>query len=101
MPLEDWYQSAEEARQQTVPLQLNPLAWPTHQLLTCDTDDGDWYEGVERLAGKLASSGIPRTTAFESHRLGHCWDYFDTTADPVLAFLTQRLEQNRRTLFPG
>ena len=101
LPLDDWYQSAEEARQQTVPLQLNPLAWPTHQLLTCDTDDGDWYEGVERLAGKLASSGIPRTTAFESHRLGHCWDYFDTTADPVLAFITQRLEQNRRTLFPG
>ena len=101
LPLDNWYASPEDARQQTVPLHINPLAWPVHQLLTCDSDDGDWYDGVERLAGKLHSSGIPVTTEFGSHGLGHCWDYFDTAADPVVDFVTQRLDQVHRTVFPA
>lgn len=101
LPLDNWYSGPEDARQQTVPLHLNPLNWPAHQLLTCDTDDGDWFEGVERLAGKLRSSGVPVTTLFESHALGHCWDYFDAAASPVVDFITERLETVQRTLHPG
>ena len=101
LPLDDWYASPEDARQQTVPLHINPLAWPVHQLLTCDSDDPDWYDGVERLAGKLHSSGIPVTTDFQSHGLGHCWDYFDTAADPVVDFVTRGLEQVQRSVFPA
>jgi len=101
LPLDNWYASPEDARQQTVPLHINPLAWPVHQLLTCDSDDEDWYDGVERLAGKLHSSGIPVTTEFGSHGLGHCWDYFDTAADPVVDFVIQRLDQVHRAVFPA
>jgi len=101
LPLDNWFNTAEDARQQTVPLHLNPLAWPAHQLLICDTDDGDWFDSVQRLAGKLQSSGIPVTTAFESHAMGHCWEFFDTTAGPVIDFVTERLEQVHRTLYPG
>ena len=101
LPLDDWYSSPEDARQQTIPLHLNPLNWPAHQLLACDADDDDWFEGVERLASKLTSSGIPVTTAFESHDMGHCWDYFDTAASTVIDFVTDRLSQVHRTLHPG
>ena len=101
LPLDDWYSSPEEARQQTIPLHLNPLNWPAHQLLACDTDDDDWFDGVERLASKLTSSGIPVTTAFESHDMGHCWDYFDTAASTVIGFVTDRLSQVHRTLHPS
>ena len=101
LPLDDWYASPEDARQQTVPLHINPLAWPVHQLLACDSDDRDWYEGVERLAGKQHSSGIPVTTEFESHGLGHCWDYFDIVADSVVDFVTRQLEQVHRSIFPA
>ncbi|MFP6768618.1 MAG: alpha/beta hydrolase-fold protein, partial [Planctomycetaceae bacterium] len=79
-PLDGWCESIEAARQHTGPLHLNPLSWPTHQLLACDTDDGDWFQSVERLVEKLNSSGIAFTSAFDSHRLGHCWDYFDAVS---------------------
>ncbi len=98
LPLDDWYNSSEDARQHTVPLHINPLDWPVHQMLCCDSDDHEWFDGVQRLTGKLHSSGIPVTTLFESHQLGHCWDYFNTAANHVVDFVTQRLQQVHKSL---
>ena len=93
LPLDEFFESAESARQQTVPLYLNPLSWPRHQFLLCDADDEDWYESVQRLAGKLSSSGVLFEHDFAARGLGHCWEYFDLVANDVVEFTTERLEQ--------
>jgi S-formylglutathione hydrolase FrmB len=98
LPLDEMFDSAERARQQTATLQLVPLNWPKHQLLVIDPTDDDWFEGAERLASKLYSMGIPFERDFETSRGGHSWDYFNQMAAPVLAFIADRLEQETRRL---
>ena len=93
LPLDEMYPNREAARQQTVTLQLNPLNWPRHQLLVCDPTDAEWFEGVERLAMKLSSIGIPFESDFKTSHGGHSWDYFDRMARPVLEFVANRLER--------
>ena len=92
LPLDDHFPDAETARQHSITLQLNPLSWPRHQLLVCDPEDELCYEGVERLAGKLASSGVPFESDFETRGGGHCWAYFDAVAADVVAFVAGKLE---------
>ncbi len=87
LPMDSWYESAESARQHTAPLNLHPLAWPPHQLITCDRDDTEWFESSQRLASKLTSSGIPHTTRFEALGLGHTWSYFNTQAHTAITAL--------------
>jgi S-formylglutathione hydrolase len=54
----DWFETQEQARQETVTLRLHPLNWPPHQWFACPR--GDWrFDGCERLASKLTSIGIP------------------------------------------
>jgi len=98
IPLDDMFDSAEDARQHTVTLHLNPLNWPQHQLLVCDPADDYWFEGVDRLAMKLASSGIPFETDFEISAGGHDWSYFNQMAPKVIEYLATRLEQESRRL---
>lgn len=58
--LREWFDSLEQARQETVTLRLHPLNWPPHQWFSCPR--GDWrFDGCERLASKLTSIGIPFT----------------------------------------
>jgi len=92
LPIDDMFSNKEAARQATVTLQLHPMNWPKHQLLLCDPTDVDWFEGVERLAGKLNSSGIPFTSDLETQNGGHSWDYFNSTAARVLEFIAEKLE---------
>ncbi len=91
LPLDEMFPNPEAARQQTVTLQLHPLNWPRQQLLVCDPSDVDWFEGVERLAMKLSSMGIAFESDFETSNGGHCWDYFNKMARPVVDFVAQRL----------
>lgn len=97
-PLDDMYESPEEARQDTATVLIHPLNWPRHQWLACDPADTEWFEGVERLAGKLGSTGIPFEADLSTRAGGHSWDYFNHMAPTVVAFLTQRLEQERTRL---
>ncbi len=96
LPIDEMFANPEAARQQTVTLQLHPLDWPKHQLLVCDPTDADWFEGVERLAGKLASSGIPFESDLETSAGGHTWDYFDSMAARAIAFVAEKLEFESR-----
>lgn len=95
LPLDDLYESAEEARQDTVTLLLHPLNWPRHQLLLCDPADTEWLEGVERLASKLDSTGIPFERDFTTSHGGHSWDYFNHVAPKVMEFFQERLDKER------
>jgi len=93
LPLDEMFRDREAARQQTVTLRIHPLSWPRHQLLLCDPTDEDWFEGVERLAMKLSSSGIPFESDFVTSGGGHSWDYFNTVAEQVIAFVAQHIPE--------
>lgn len=97
-PLDDLYESAEEARQDTATVLIHPLNWPRHQMLLCDPTDTEWFEGVERLASKLSSSGIPFEKDFDTRAGGHTWDYFNHQGPAVVQFLAERLEKERLRL---
>jgi len=98
LPLDEMYPTAEAARQETATLLLHPLNWPRHQLLTCDPDDADWFEGAQRLASKLHSTGIPFESDFETRHGGHSWEYFNHVAPRVMQFVVNALDQERRRL---
>ena len=98
LPLDEMFPSAEEARQATAILKIHPLSWPKHQLLACDPRDEFWFESAERLSLKLYSSGIPFESDFQTSAGGHRWSYFNRMAEPVVAFLADRLEQESRRL---
>jgi S-formylglutathione hydrolase len=92
------YDDAEAARQDTATLLLNPLNWPRHQLLMCDPADAEWFEGAQRLASKLYSTGIPFESDFETTCGGHSWGYFNHVAPRVMKFLIDALESERQRL---
>ena len=96
LPLDDMFTSQESARQQTVTLQIHPLNWPRHQLIVCDPADEEWFEGVDRLVGKLFSLGVPFESDLKSTNGGHSWDYFNQRAAPVLSFVVAGLEKESR-----
>ncbi len=98
LPLDTMFSSREAARQQTATLRINPLNWPRHQLLVCDPADAECFEGVDRLAMKLSSMGIPFESDFETGKGGHSWEYFNSMAAPVVRFLAERLEQESRRI---
>jgi S-formylglutathione hydrolase FrmB len=84
------YSDIEAARQDTATLHVHPLNWPPHQLIVCDPLDADCFEGCERLASKLASTGIPFERDFETSRGGHTWEYFRTMGPRAIGFVTDR-----------
>jgi len=92
LPLDQMFETREAARQETATLQLHPLNWPPHQLLVCDPQDTDWFEGVDRLSMKLSSSGIAFEADLETRGGGHSWDYFNHMAPAVVKFVAQGLQ---------
>ncbi|MFP6766405.1 MAG: alpha/beta fold hydrolase [Planctomycetaceae bacterium] len=93
LPLDQMFEDEEAARQETVILHLHPMNWPRHQLLLCDPADQDWFAGVDRLAGKMSSSGIPFESDFETSAGGHSWQYFNAVAAAVVEFLADALQK--------
>jgi pimeloyl-ACP methyl ester carboxylesterase len=98
LPLDEMYASAEDARQDTATLLLHPMNWPRHQLLACDPTDAEWFEGTERLASKLYSTGIPFEQDLSTRHGGHNWGYFNHIAARVMDFVHDRLQQESRRL---
>ncbi|MGH7200003.1 MAG: alpha/beta hydrolase-fold protein, partial [Planctomycetaceae bacterium] len=93
---DEMFPNREAARQQTAILQVHPLNWPRHQLLTCDPADAVWFEGAERLGMKLSSTGIPFESDFETTHGGHSWEYFNHMAPRAIGFVAERLELESR-----
>ena len=98
LPLDEIYPTAEAARQDTATLLLHPMNWPRHQLLMCDPKDAEWFEGTERLASKLYSTGIPFEKDFTTSHGGHSWEYFHHIAPRVVDYLETALVQESRRL---
>jgi len=93
LPLDEMFRDREAARQQTATLRVHPISWPKHQLLLCDPTDEEWFEGVERLAMKLASTGIPFESDFQTSAGGHSWDYFNSMAERVIGFVAEHIPE--------
>ncbi|MCA9079206.1 MAG: hypothetical protein KDA58_01555 [Planctomycetaceae bacterium] len=89
--IDDLFESPEAARQETAILHLHPLNWPRHQFLACDPADANWFDGTERLASKLSSSGVPYESDLESTQGGHNWTYFNRMAAVAVPFLNRSL----------
>lgn len=98
LPLDEMYPTRESARQDTATLRVQPLNWPRHQFLACDSADTEWFDGVERLVSKLSSTGIPFESDLITSHGGHSWEYFNHMAPAVMAFFVTSLEQERRRL---
>ncbi|TWT58770.1 putative esterase [Thalassoglobus neptunius] len=92
-PIDNMFESAEEARQQAPLLHLHPLNWPRFQFLACDPMDPTWLEGNEILASKLASSGIPFENDFQTSLGGHTWEYFAAMTDKGMTFISTAIQK--------
>lgn len=89
--VEEIFADAEEARQETAVLHLHPLNWPRHQFFCSDPQDRTWHAGSERLASKLASSGVPFQCDLQTTQGGHGWPYFNAMAEKTVEFLATAL----------
>lgn len=85
------FPDAEAARQATAILHIHPLNWPKHQLLLCDPADMYCRDGVETLASKLSSSGIPFEDDFRTSHGGYGWPYANAMAGRVVEYLAGHL----------
>lgn len=93
--LDELFPDREAARQRTATLHVHPLDWPRRQLLLCDPADAYCHDGVQTLASKLSSSGIPFEQDFETTHGGYGWNYADFMADRVVTFLAQGIADAR------
>lgn len=91
LPLDQMFADAEEARQETVVLNLHPLSWPRRQWFCCDPQDHDWFDGCTRLGMKLSSSGILHERDLETSAGGHSWEYFNHMAPQALQHIATGL----------
>ena len=95
LPLDDMFPTLEDARQETVVLNLHPLDWPRHQWVCCDPNDVEWFDGCARLGMKLSSSGILHERDFDTSGGGHSWDYFNRMAPAAVQHIVQGLASVR------
>lgn len=96
LPIDEMYRSKESARQETATLEIHPLNWPRNQLLVCDPTDEEWLEGVERLASKLSSTGIPFETDFVTSNGGHGWTYYRHQGPKVIEWIASKIAEERQ-----
>ncbi len=89
------YRDAEQARQDTALLHINPLNWPRRQWFSCDPEDYRWFDSVDRLRMKLYSLGVPIECNFDVMGGGHSWTYYERMAEPALRFIFESLESER------
>lgn len=92
------YRSREHCRQDTATLHVRQNAVPRHIWFACDPQDADWYPGNDRLHEKLRAVGVPHVSDLETSHGGHNWDYFNSQAKPMLAFVMAALEKESRRL---
>lgn len=97
-PLDEMYDSKEQARQDTALLHIHPSEHPPHLFFCIDPEDIDWYRGNDRLHEKLTALGVPHTYDLTTQAGGHSWAYFDHMAEPAIRFVAEALEKESRRL---
>ena len=98
-PIDAMYRSKEACRQDTAVLHVHPTKFPPHIWFACDPDDEEWFRGNDRMHEKLNAVGVPHTVDFETRHGGHCWDYFDAMAEPMVQFCLSGLLRESRRIF--
>ncbi len=96
--LPSMYEDAEQARQETATLYVNPLNPPPHIWFSCDPTDEAWFESSDRLQMKLAAVGVQHTADLTTSAGGHSWAYYNHMAAPAVTFLVEGLQQRRHRL---
>ena len=86
-PLDQIFETKEEARQESATLHIHPLNWPKFQFFACDPMDKTWFAGNEILASKLSSSGIMYECDLKTSHGGHNWLYFTVMAERCMEFI--------------
>ncbi len=97
-PIDTMYRSQEACRQDTAILQIHPVKYPPFIWFACDLADTTWYRGNDRMHEKLKAMGVQHTALLHETGLGHTWDYFNSQAEPALAYLVQSLTVQSRRL---
>jgi S-formylglutathione hydrolase len=97
-PLDEIYQSREQARQDTATLNVHPAHFPPHIFFCADPMDRDWWRGNDRLHEKLAALGIEHECDLATRAGGHSWEYFEAMAPRVVQHLVSGLEKQARRL---
>ena len=95
--LDDLYETAERARQDTAVLHLNPASYPPHVWFACDPTDPEW-RGNDRLHEKLTAYGVPHVADLDTEAGGHTWAYFDAMIGPLIAWTATALATEGRRL---
>lgn len=93
IPLDSMFPDTEAARQASVVLNLQPLAWPRYQFFCCDPADTEWFDGAARLGMKLSSSGILHDRDLETSGGGHSWDYMNRMAEKSMNHIVDSLRK--------
>ena len=93
IPLDSMFPDTEAARQASVVLNLQPLAWPRYQFFCCDPADAEWFDGAARLGMKLSSSGILHDRDLETSGGGHSWDYMNRMAEKSMNHIVDSLRK--------
>jgi len=97
-PLDDLYDSKEQARQDTATLHVHPSHHPAHLFFCVDPLDREWWRGNDRLHEKLAALGVEHQCDLATRAGGHSWAYFDAMAGRAITHLASGLEQQARRL---
>lgn len=97
-PLDDMFDSKEQARQATALMEIHPYEYPPQLFFAIDPNDHPWFRGNDRLHEKLTALGIPHTIDLTTEAGGHSWGYFNHMAGPTLRFLHEALEKESRRL---
>jgi pimeloyl-ACP methyl ester carboxylesterase len=85
-PLDDLYDSREQARQDTAVLHVHGHDWPPHIWFAC-SPSSDRLRGNDRLHEKLAAIGVPHTAELDGADVG-----------TMLAFILSALARESRRL---
>jgi S-formylglutathione hydrolase FrmB len=97
-PLDEMFDSKEQARQDTALMHVPPYDPPPHVYFAIDPLDVDWFRGNDRLHEKLNALGVTHAIDFETTAGGHTWEYFNTMAAPVVRFVADGLTHESRRL---
>ncbi|MEZ6064437.1 MAG: alpha/beta hydrolase-fold protein [Planctomycetaceae bacterium] len=88
LPIDRMFPSQEAARQQTAVLHLHPLNWPRSMLLLCDPANRACFDGTERLASKLYSSGVPFEQDLSTTVGEPGWKYVERVIGRAVEFIS-------------
>jgi S-formylglutathione hydrolase FrmB len=89
------YPDPESVRQDTATLYVHPLNWPRNIWFCSDPADHRWHDSALKLREKLSALGIPHQCHLKTSGGGHGWDFYNLMGPRAIAFLAERLEQER------